>query len=155
VLNHLAQVEIWKNYAKHLGRTLPCFIHLDTGMHRIGMQESEVKLFDNAKHAENLDILCVMSHLASAEDIDSNRNKIQLEKFNQLSAKFKAPAKSLVNSSGIFLGSDYHFDIVRPGAAIYGLNPTPYMANSVIKPVVSVSAPIIQLGTLQPGDSVG
>ena len=155
VLNHLAQVEIWQNYANHLGRKLPCFIHLDTGMHRIGMQEPEIKSLDIETHAENLDILCVISHLTSAEDIDSNRNKIQLEKFNQLSKKFEGSAKSLANSSGIFLGSDYHFDLTRPGAAIYGLDPTPYMKNSVIKPVVSLLAPIMQLSNLQPGDSVG
>lgn len=155
VLNHLAQVEIWQNHANDLGRKLPCLIHLDIGMHRMGMPEHELDLFDVKTHAANLDILYVISHLTSSEKIDSNRNKFQLDKFNQLSAKFKGYAKSLANSSGIFLGEDYHFDLTRPGAAIYGLDPTPYMTSSTIKPVISLSAPIIQLSALQPGDSVG
>lgn len=155
VLNHMAQIEVWQEYAKSLEIKLPCLVHLDTGMHRLGMQESEINAFDIESHASNLNILCVISHLTSAEDIDSNQNKTQLKKFNQLSNKFKGAAKSLANSSGIFLGADYHFDLTRPGAAIYGLDPTPYMKNSVIKPVASLSAPIIQLSTLQAGESVG
>ena len=155
VLNHLEQIKIWQEYANNLKRNLPCMIHIDTGMHRLGMQETEITELNLDIHTKNLDILCVISHLTSAEDIDSNRNKNQLERFNKLSKKFTNSAKSLANSSGIFLGPDYHFDLTRPGAAIYGIDPTPYMNNSVIKPVASLFAPIIQINTLLPGETVG
>jgi alanine racemase len=155
VLNHLEQIEIWQKYANKLGQKLPCYIHIDTGMHRLGMQESEINTFDIKTHASNLDIQCVMSHLLSAEDPEANCNKMQLEKFNRLSTKFPGATKSLANSSGIFLGPDYHFDLTRPGAAIYGLDPTPYMQNSIIKPIATLKAPIIQLNSLKAGESVG
>lgn len=155
VLNHFEQIKIWQEYANSLNHHLPCMIHIDTGMHRLGMQEDEIEKLNLDSHTQNLDILCVISHLISAEDIDSSRNKIQLELFNKLSKKFKNSAKSLANSSGIFLGPDYHFDLTRPGAAIYGIDPTPYMNNSIIKPVASLFAPIIQINTLLPGETVG
>lgn len=155
ILNHLEQIKIWQEYANTLKRKLPCMIYIDTGMHRLGMQEPEVSKLNLNLHTKDLDILCVISHLISAEDIGSDHNKIQLERFAELSRKFKHSAKSLANSSGIFLGPDYHFDLARPGAAIYGINPTPYMDNSVIKPVASLFAPIIQISTLLPGDGVG
>jgi alanine racemase len=155
VLNHMQQIEIWQKYAKTIGHKLPCFIHLDTGMHRLGMQESEINVFNIETHASNLDIRCVMSHLLAAEDIDSNCNQLQLEKFHRLTEKFTGIKKSLANSSGIFLGSKYHFDLTRPGAAIYGLDPTPYIRNSLIKSVATLKAPIIQINNLKPGESVG
>lgn len=155
ILNHLEQIKIWQEYATTLKRKLPCMVHIDTGMHRLGMQEPEITKLNLKHNTKDLDILCVISHLTSAEDIDSNHNKIQLERFAELSKKFKYSAKSLANSSGIFLGPDYHFDLARPGAAIYGIDPTPYMNNSIIKPVVSLFAPIIQINTLLPGEGVG
>lgn len=155
ILNHLEQVKIWQEYANILKRKLPCMMHIDTGMHRLGMQESELTKLNLELHTKDLDILCVISHLISAEDIGSDYNKIQLKRFAELSKKFKYSARSLANSSGIFLGPDYHFDLARPGAAIYGIDPTPYLDNSVIKSVVSLFSPIIQISTLLPGDGVG
>ena len=155
VLNHLEQIEIWQESASNLNKTLPCILHIDTGMHRLGLQKNEVMGLDLDFHTKNLDILYVISHLTSAEDIDSTHNKIQLELFNRLSAKFINSAKSLANSSGIFLGPNYHFDLIRAGAAIYGIDPTPYINPTIIKPVVSLFAPIIQINSLLPGESVG
>ena len=155
VLNHLAQIEIWQNHANIIQKKLPCLIHIDTGMNRLGMQEDEVKILDLEKHTRNLDILYVISHLSSAEDKLSKHNKVQFEKFTELSNKFSKVKKSLANSSGIFLGKHYHFDLTRPGAAIYGLNSAPYMKDTGIKPVVSLSAPIIQISMLKHGKSVG
>jgi alanine racemase len=155
ILNHTGQIEIWQKYASRLNRKLPCFIHIDTGMHRLGMSESQISDLDMNFHASNLEILCLISHLSSAEDIDSDQNIVQLKRFNKLSEKFHNTTKSLANSSGIFLGEEYHFDLVRPGAAIYGINPTPYMNKSIIKPVVSLDAPIIQISSLPVGESLG
>jgi len=155
VLNHLIQIEIWQEYASRLNRKLPCVIHLDTGMHRLGMSESEIGSLDLDTHTYRLNILYVMSHLASAEDIESPSNSDQLAKFNKYISKFGGIKRSLANSSGIFLGTDYHFDLTRPGSALYGLNPTPYLKESVIKNPVKLSCPIIQLNNLLPGYSVG
>ncbi|PCJ22985.1 MAG: alanine racemase [Rickettsiales bacterium] len=155
VLNNPEQVEIWQHYAARHGRRLPCFIHIDTGMHRLGFSSAEASELELDLLRNNLDILCVMSHLASAEEVDNPFNKTQLERFTQRSAKFGDIKRSLANSSGIFLGRDYHFNLARPGAALYGINPAPYLENLTLKNPVKLSAPIIQLRDLPPGESVG
>lgn len=154
VLNHLGQVELWQQYASTIARKLPCFIHIDTAMHRLGMLYDEIDLL-NLDDIKNLDILCVMSHLASAEDIENSSNQHQLVQFNQYASKFGKVKKSLANSSGIFLGEEYHFDLTRPGAAIYGINPTPYLQESHIKNPVKLLAPIVMFSDLSPLASIG
>lgn len=154
-LNHLTQIEIWQGYASKLNRKLPCILHLDTGMHRLGMPESEIEALDVNTDTYKLDILYIISHLASAEDIDSPSNREQLMRFKQYSTKFAGIKRSLANSSGIFLGPDYHFDLTRPGAALYGINPAPYLEDSGIKNPVKLIAPIIQVHHVPPQTSLG
>jgi alanine racemase len=155
VLNHLSQIEIWQGYAAKLNRKMPCVLHIDTGMHRLGMPLYEVESLDVNTDMYKLDILYIISHLASAEDIKNPSNLEQLSKFTQYTTKFSGIKRSLANSSGIFLGADYQFDLVRPGAAIYGINPTPFLEQSKIKNPVKLVAPIIQVHHLPPGSSIG
>ena len=155
VLNNLRQIHIWQNYANSLNLQLPCLIHIDTGMHRLGIQEAELKQLNLDIHTKNLNILYIISHLIASVNIQSSNNDIQLKLFKKLSKKFINSSKSLANSSGVFLGPSYHFELVRVGAAIYGINPTPYMNHSVIKPVASLYAPIIQINSLPPQKTVG
>lgn len=155
VLNHLEQIKMWQEYADFLQTMLPCIIHIDTGMYRLGMTETEILKFNLHHHSKNLNILYIISHLTDAEKHDSIQNKIQLKRFKELSNKFNGCAKSLANSSGIFLGKEYHFHLVRPGAALYGINPTPYLDQSIVQPVVSLFAPIIQINSLLPQSTVG
>ncbi|MDA0952831.1 MAG: alanine racemase, partial [Proteobacteria bacterium] len=103
---------------------------------------------------QGLDIAHVMSHLACADEADHPMNRRQLDLFNRLRAMLPALPASLANSSGIFLGRDYHFDMVRPGYAVYGGNPTPEAANPMA-PVVTLRARIIQVREVGAGESVG
>ena len=64
-----------------------------------------------------------------------------------------APA-SLANSSGIFLGPDYHFDLLRPGAALYGINPLPGQPNPML-PTVTLHARILQTRRIDAFQTVG
>jgi len=151
ILNHFAQIRVWQEFAFKLHQPLPCFIHFDTGMNRLGMPESEsINLVQ--EDTAGLDVLCVISHLASSEERDNVYNERQLEKFTKLANKFPNAKRSLANSSGIFLGLDYQFDLVRPGAALYGINPS---NESMIKNPVQLFAPIIQIHQLMPGESAG
>ena len=109
VLNHLAQIKIWQEFAAKLGHVLPCFIHFDTGMNRLGMPETESISLVQADTA-GLDVLCVMSHLVSSEERNNSYNQMQLEKFTKLANKFPHAKRSLANSSGIFLGREYQLD---------------------------------------------
>ena len=154
ILNHLAQIKIWQDFARKTGNLLPSVIHFDTGMNRLGMPsfESDMLTSDDTK---GLNILCVMSHLVASEEPHSPHNKIQLEKFIRLAKKFPLAKKRLANSSGIYLNSDYHFDIIRPGGALYGINPRPYNNDSMIKNPISLYAPIIQIHRLLPSESAG
>src|SRR3546814_15475583 len=88
--------------------------------------------------------VCILSHLACAEEPDNPKNAEQLAAFKAaLTALPRAPV-SFCNSSGIFLGPDYHFDLGRPGVALYGANPTPQAPNP-IRPVVLLQARILQV----------
>ncbi len=68
-----------------------------------------------------------MSHLACSNEHDNPRNQLQLEQILELKKFFQNKKFNLANSSAIFLDKKYHFDMVRPGAALFGINPTPYL----------------------------
>lgn len=144
VLNTPDQIATWK--AAGVG---PCNVMLDTGINRLGIGHEQV----SAELLEGLDIDILMSHLASA-DQDSDQNARQLALFNELSDSIPARRRSFANSAGIMLGSDYHFDVTRPGIGLYGGIERPEMAGG-IAPVVSVAARILQVRNLEAGDAVG
>jgi hypothetical protein len=99
-------------------------LQADSGMSRLGLSEPELDaLVAEPKRLDGLAPRLVMSHFARAERQEHPMNREQLRRFEAARARLpKAPA-SLANSSGIFLGTDFHFDLVRPGAALYGLAP--------------------------------
>lgn len=155
VLNHLSQVELWMDYTKKLGRKLTCVLHFDTGMCRLGMPSSEIAILVNKPEIlENLKLEYIISHLSAAEEQNNPYNIEQLERFKGYLRYFPGVKASLSNSSGILLGRDYHFDLVRPGAGIYGINPNPLVPN-IMHNVVKLSAPIIQLQRLTINSDVG
>ena len=155
VLNCLGQVETWQSHARRAQRALPAVLHLDTGMHRLGLPPGEVaQLRERPELLRSLDLQFIMSHLACADDSDGAMNRRQLATFHQMRRGLPEFPASLANSSGIFLGPDYHFDLIRPGYAVYGGNPTPGRPNPM-QPVVGLSAQIIQIRDVGPGETVG
>ena len=155
VLNSLGEVDAWAAAARAANRALPAAIHLDTGMSRLGLPAAEVEaLADDPDRLTGVDVRTVMSHLACAEDPDHPLNGEQLAAFTAARARLpKAPA-SLANSSGIFLGPAYHFDLVRPGAALYGVNPTPGRPNPM-RQVVHLQGKILQVREIDAPRTVG
>ena len=145
VLNSLDQVTAWQDFDK----TLPCDLHVDTGMARLGLELSDIQQLPN-----DLNIDIVMSHLVSAEDSDAPINARQLATFKAATLPIKAQRRSLANSSGSFLGTDYHFDVLRPGVALYGANPTPNKPNPM-KAVIRLQGRILQVRTLKNAQGVG
>ena len=86
-----------------------------------------------------------MSHLASADEKYNSYNNKQLKIFNKISDKyFKYNLKSLSNSAAIILGNDFHYDIARPGIALYGGHNNTNLKNK-IKPVIKLKAEILQI----------
>ena len=155
VLNSLEQLDAWRGAARRVGKRLPATLQVDSGMARLGLSPADVKTLAVTSGAfDGIDIVLVMSHLACADEPDSPANEMQLHEFERLRAMLpKAPA-SLANSSGIFLGKRYHFDLARPGAALYGVNPVPGRPNPM-RQVVNLSAKVVQTRNLPAGVGVG
>jgi len=147
VLNELSQVALWK------GRKEPCAIHFDTGINRLGLSETETDKILNEQHDLNLSL--VLSHLVRSEEPDHPTNKIQLEKFTKIVGELKDVPASLANSGGIYLGPDYHFDLLRPGIMLYGGNPGLKTLPAGLKNVFEINARILQIRELSPGMTVG
>lgn len=155
VLNSATQVAGWRQAARVLSRRLPAIIQVDTGMSRLGLSPAEVDswLID-PDFLRGIDMLYLMSHLACAEQQNHSMNAAQLLAFHTIQKKLPRCPASFANSSGIFLGPDYHFELVRPGAALYGIAPVNGMANPM-KPVVTLQARVIQTRIIERGDRVG
>jgi alanine racemase len=155
VLSSLAEVHDWAAEAARLGRRLPAALQIDTGLNRLGLPHDEVKaLAADPRPLAALDLRLVMSHLACADDPDDPHNAKQRAAFNRRRALLPPVPASLAASDGLMLGTAYHYDLVRPGYALYGGQafrggPTP------VSPVVTVKARVLQVRTLKPGDDVG
>lgn len=145
VLNTPLQVERWKEE----GQGRPCDVMIDTGMNRLGLSPGDVK----GGLLEGLDVETLMSHLASADE-DVPGNERQRGAFVVLAQRVKAKRLSLANSAGICLGTDYGFDLTRPGLALYGGIPR-REAEGNIRQVVRPEAQIVQRRRVEAGQSVG
>lgn len=155
VLNSLDDITRWQHQAAARNLALPCVLHFDTGMNRLGLGAAEAAtLRDDPARLGGLAVLYAMSHFACADDRDHPLTRRQYERFLEVTAPFPGFRRSLANSSGAFRSDAYHLDMLRPGMALYGLNPTPETANPM-KPVVRLDARILQIRTVQPGETVG
>jgi alanine racemase len=151
VLNDHHQISIYNDYAKILGKKLPAILHFDTGMGRLGLDLDDVQKIINNNF---IDYKYIMSHLACADEPQHPHNQQQLQMLKKLRRFFPNSKVSFANSSGVFLGKDYHFDLVRPGCALYGINPTPGQPNPM-KQVVTANARIVQRRILQKDQHIG
>ena len=155
VLNSLGDMDAWQAFCAGYGHAVPCDIHVDTGMSRLGLPPYEVqKIADNPDHLMHLKVETVLSHLVAAEEADHPKSPEQLAAFKAAMAHFPGARASLANSSGIFLGADYHFDLTRPGTSLYGVNPTPDQANPMAQ-VVRLQGKILQVRAIDTPQSVG
>ena len=150
-LNELAE---WDVFCRRTGWTGGAAIHIDTGMNRLGLTIAEAQGIIPRINAGDHGITLVMSHLVAAEQLNSPVNARQLTTFREIASLFSGVPASLSNSSGIFLGAQFQFDLVRPGAALYGVNPTPE-ADNPMQPVVELKARIVQIRNVERGETVG
>ena len=155
VLNSAAEVEEWAAFCSAVRAKLPAAIHIDSGMNRLGLSADEVASLARAKGLlGTFELTLLMSHLACADEPDHAKNETQRKTFDSLRAKLpKAPA-SLANSAGILLGRAYHYDLVRPGIALYGGKASRTGADR-FAPVVELSGRILQVRDVPAGETVG
>ncbi|RWD63426.1 alanine racemase [Mesorhizobium sp.] len=155
VVNSAIQLKAWRQAARSAGRSLPAAIQVDSGMARLGMAPTDVEAVASEAGAfDGIDIRFVMSHLARADEPQQAANEKQRLEFDRLRKMLPAAPASLANSSGIFLGPAYHYDLARPGAALYGVNPTPHEANPML-PVIRLEAKVAQTREIGAGTGIG
>jgi alanine racemase len=150
-LNELAE---WDVFCRRSGWAGGAAIHIDTGMNRLGLTRVEAQGLIPRINAGDHGITLMMSHLACAESLNHPLNSRQLASFREIAGVFSGVPASLSNSSGIFLGAPFQFDLVRPGAALYGVNPTPE-ADNPMQAVVELKARVMQIRDIERGESVG
>jgi alanine racemase len=138
-LNNTEQLNLWHDQDQIV-------LHIDTGLNRLGFNPDALPDVKN--------VALVMSHLACADKPEHEMNAKQRDLFIECAKHYPNAQRSLAASDGIFCGTRYHFEMVRPGAALYGLNPRPNLDNPMNQ-VIRLQAPIIQLRTIQKSGSVG
>lgn len=148
VINSVEQFEYWK---KNKVDNIKPILHVDTGLNRLGFRLEDIK---KLSEAEKNEFSFVMSHLACADEVSHFMNQYQLDKFKEIKSYFPNKKFSLSASDGVFLSNGFAQDMVRLGAALYGINTAPYRENQM-KPVVEVKAPIIQIEDLEIGQYAG
>lgn len=156
ILNHEQDLELWINYSKknNLG-PLPSILHIDTGMTRLGLSSKKFERFINeTEWKKYLNVKMVMSHLACGDSYGHEFNQAQLDEFKQKAQYFNDVKLSLCNSAGVFLGSEYHLDMVRPGGALYGVSPNPNELQTM-KPVIRLKAEVVEIHDVDPGTNIG
>lgn len=144
VLNTARQVQRWREAGGGA-----CDVMVDTGMNRLGLSIEEAR----SGLLDGLEIETLMSHLACADEVHP-LNRLQLNRFGLVRDRVKAKAYSLANSAGILLGTDYAFDLTRPGLALYGGIPSA-AGEGRIAQVVFPEAQVIQRRRVHEGDVVG
>ncbi len=148
VIGSLEEWSAWRSFAP--GR--PCALHIDTGMNRLGASADEARMIAADAGAGAIEL--VMSHFVASEESHNALNATQIDAFNNMRGLFANARASIANSSGIMLAANPHYDLVRPGYALYGGNPSPGSPNPM-KPVVKLEATILRVRPIKAGETVG
>lgn len=154
VIGSTAELAEWDAFASTAKWDGGFALHVDTGMNRLGISVEEAAAIAPRINTENHGIRLLMSHFVASQFAENQRNHEQMLTFRNVRALFRGVPASIANSSGIFLGSPALLDIVRPGAAIYGVNPTPNKTNPM-KPVVGLKVRVARVRDIAFGETVG
>lgn len=157
VLNSLEQIALWGGAASKARTEYDAAIHFDTGMNRLGLPHDELNTLANESNSRlrGIRIALLMSHLACADDSESDMNREQFARFKAALARLPAAPASLASSGGVLLGKDYCFDMVRPGIGLYGGNPQVSGKPNPFDVVAVLTGKILQLRRVDTGGSVG
>jgi len=154
VISSTVELAEWDAYCAAAGWHGGAALHVDTGMNRLGVSINEAAALAPRIRAENHGIHLLMSHFACAEDTDHPLNEKQIKLFREVRLLYRGIPSSLANSSGIFLTDAAHCDVVRPGVALYGVNPTPDKPNPM-RPVIDLKVRVLQVRSVTRGETVG
>ncbi|WP_455476792.1 alanine racemase [Bartonella sp. B41] len=144
VLNSWNAIKSWEKLCQKSNKKFPAIVHIDTSMNRLGLDKKELQqLIKQPSIFKKAEIKYIISHLANGDNATHSSNSAQLDTLKTILTQLPVCKASLANSGGIFLGQDFYFDLVRPGIALYGIDP--HGKNQTpLKPVLKLEAQIIQ-----------
>jgi alanine racemase len=154
VISSSVELAEWDHFVGSSGWSGGAALHVDTGMNRLGLTAEEAAAVAGRIQTENHGVALLMSHLACAEQPEHPLNDRQIRQFRELRSLFRGIPSSLANSPGIFLDRSTYCDLVRPGIALYGGNPTPGRGNPM-KSVIELKARILQVRHVPSRATVG
>jgi alanine racemase len=154
VINSLVELAEWDQFIAESQWNGGAALHVDTGMNRLGVSIEEAAAVATRIRNLNHGIILLMSHLACADRPEHPLNDQQIRNFREIRALFRGISSSLANSSGIFYDPSTYCDVVRPGLALFGANPTPGKPNPM-QPVIDLKAGILQVRNVPRGATVG
>ena len=154
VINSLVELAEWDHFVSSSGFTGNAALHVDTGMNRLGLTIEEAAAIASHIRSDSHQITLLMSHLACADRPEHPLNDQQIRQFREIRSLFRGIGSSLANSAGLFLDASTYCDLVRPGVALYGGNPTRGKPNPM-RPVIGVKVHILQVRNLGKGEAVG
>ncbi len=150
-INHL-KLEGIKHYPIHL--------KLDTGMHRLGFEEKDLKDIDELIKEENIHIQSVFSHLAASEAKEHDDfTKHQLDVFDKMYANIRYhlhedPIRHIANTAAILRFPEAHYDMVRLGIGLYGIENVGDFEHE-LQPVAELKTTVTQVRKVPKGESIG
>ena len=147
----LSSLEQYKEWIKADVSTIKPALQIESGLHRLGVSyEQALTLSDAQRNQFGL----ILSHLACADEQNNLFNEQQRKELNRFKSLFPNALFSLAASDGMGLGQDFHFDIVRAGAFLYGLKVCPPLIKEQ-RQVVQAKVSVLQSKQLQVGDTAG
>lgn len=157
VLSTCRQIALWQAAGRAAGTALPAALHVDSGMNRLGLAAAELRRLAAAPDGlAGLSLQLVLTHLACADSIDDPQTARQLALFTELRSLLPGVPASAANSAGIFHGAGFALDLVRPGVALYGIDPIQRApAANPLRPVVELQARILQIREIDASEAVG
>ncbi|HLJ19351.1 MAG TPA: alanine racemase [Stellaceae bacterium] len=154
-LNDLGQLDVWRKLILPMKQRPLAVLHLDTGLSRLGLSRTETQvLMGEPDRLAGVPLRAIISHLVIAEDPKHGKNAEQRRLFLAARRKLPPAPASLSASCGIFLGPDFHFDMVRAGAALYGINPLTDQFNPMSQ-AIQLKGKIVQVRDVDRGETVG
>lgn len=154
VLTDMDQIQRWSAHCKASGAKLPAALHIDTGMARTGLPYKDIQEMTQSRILESIDLQLILSQMVYSHLENPVYSAFQRQRFDAALRHLPKVPASLAKSGAIFLGEDYHYQLIRPGIGLHGINPTLNQSNPLL-PVVSLWARIYQLQHLTKGQTIG
>ncbi len=154
VINSSVELAEWDHFVAQSGWQGGVGVHVDTGMNRLGLSIDETAAVAARMQSEQHGLTLLMSHFACAEQPNHPLNDLQIRQFREIRTLFRGIPGSLANSAGMFLDAAAYCDMVRPGVALYGVNPTPGKPTPM-KPVIELQVCVLQVRNVPRGATVG